>query len=235
MSNDVNAIIAQLQQQVLGLTKQNGAPNALSDAQAQQLLKDRPDVAAEYQRASAGADKNSPVYAQKGLDSPTNFAKWWYSANGGATSYNPNGTAPSPAQQTADDATKSATDATTSLVSSFKDLTSGLVKQIDQNKTDTAKTIADLSSSFATQQTSLLQGFQKAQADQASQMADLTKQMQQAALGTGQTLKRPNYAAALARNKALNSGGLGSTMLTGTGGVAPGSMSLGATSLLGGS
>lgn len=52
-----------------------------------QLLKDRPDVMAEYQRASAAGDKNSPAYAQAGLTSPQAYAAHWYNDMGGSNSY----------------------------------------------------------------------------------------------------------------------------------------------------
>jgi|ERR1700756_2564220 len=64
-----------------------GNSTVLSDTQAQQLLNDRPDVLAAYQTASATADKNSPAYAQAGLDNPLNYARHWYSNMGGSAQY----------------------------------------------------------------------------------------------------------------------------------------------------
>lgn len=60
-----------------------------------QLLKDRPDVLQSYQTAVNGdpskgipaADRNSPVFMQKGLDTPENYAKYWYTQMGGSGSY----------------------------------------------------------------------------------------------------------------------------------------------------
>jgi hypothetical protein len=64
-----------------------GSPGGMTDAQAQALLAARPDVMAEYQRASGAADKNSPAYLQQGLDSPLNYARYWYNNMGGNASY----------------------------------------------------------------------------------------------------------------------------------------------------
>lgn len=53
-----------------------------------QLLKDRPDVLAQYNSLIAVADKNSPWYAQHGLDKgATGFAAWWYNQGGGSAQY----------------------------------------------------------------------------------------------------------------------------------------------------
>lgn len=59
----------------------------LTDEQAQQLLQDRPDVMQEFQRASSTGDRNSPVFLQKGLDSPLNYARYWFNKMGGSASY----------------------------------------------------------------------------------------------------------------------------------------------------
>ena len=78
-----------------------GAPSGgytLTDAQAQQLLTDRPDVQAAYNLAVNGgtgangqtvpaADKNSPAYTRQGLDSPLNYARYWFNNMGGSGSY----------------------------------------------------------------------------------------------------------------------------------------------------
>lgn len=78
---------------------------------------------------------------------------------------------------------------------------------------------------------------QKAQADQATQSAAAIKALQDgqkaAADAVGQEAKKPNFAASLKRNKELNSTGIGSTMLTGPGGVSNSSLTLGLTSLVG--
>lgn len=43
------------------------------------VLQDRPDVRAEYDKIAPIADKNSPWYAQHGLDKGAEgFAEWWY-------------------------------------------------------------------------------------------------------------------------------------------------------------
>jgi hypothetical protein len=44
-----------------------------------QVLKDRPDVLAEYNRVMAQADRNSPQFQKLGLDrGPEGFAEYWY-------------------------------------------------------------------------------------------------------------------------------------------------------------
>lgn len=232
--SSVNATIADLQAKTNELTS-NGTQK-LTAAQLAQVRTDNGGIAGAYSAAAATADKNSPVYKQKGLDSLDNYTQYWYDSMRNPKDYvlGANSQAPTP-QNTADTVTKTATDTTTQLVNQYKDLATQLTATIGKQQTDTTKLITDLQTQFSNKQTDLLQGFQEAQAAQASQMADLTKQMQQAALGTGQAQKRPNYAASLARNKDLNSSGLSATMLTGPTGVAAGSMTLGATSLLGGS
>jgi hypothetical protein len=74
------------------------AIGGLTDAQAQQLLQDRPDVLAEFQRASAAGDQNSPAFAQGGLTSATDYARHWYNNMGGSASYSlPSAAAATPA------------------------------------------------------------------------------------------------------------------------------------------
>lgn len=67
-------------------------PGGLTTAQAQALLQARPDVLAEYQRASSTGDPNSPIYAQEGLTSPEAYANYWYNNLGGSNSYQLPGT-----------------------------------------------------------------------------------------------------------------------------------------------
>lgn len=53
-----------------------------------QLLTDRPDVKAEFDRLISTADPHSPSFAQHGLDKgPEGFAKWWYESGGGNQGY----------------------------------------------------------------------------------------------------------------------------------------------------
>lgn len=59
-----------------------------------QLLKDRPDILQEFQRASSTADRNSPVFLQKGLDSINNYVNYWYDQLGGRGSYEQTPTVP---------------------------------------------------------------------------------------------------------------------------------------------
>lgn len=56
-----------------------------------QLLTDRPDVLAEYNRLLPTIDWNSPWAQQHGFyqgGRPEDFAKWWYNQGGGAGQYN---------------------------------------------------------------------------------------------------------------------------------------------------
>jgi hypothetical protein len=59
----------------------------LTNDQANALLAARPDVMAEFQRASSTADKNSPAYQQQGLYSPQAYANYWFNHMGGSASY----------------------------------------------------------------------------------------------------------------------------------------------------
>lgn len=82
---------------------------------------------------------------------------------------------------------------------------------------------------FAKSQESLVQAQKDATLQAAKTAEAVLKQRDQQA----QAVKRPNYTEIMRRQKALNSGGLSSTMLTGAGGVAPGALPLGGVSLLG--
>lgn len=64
-----------------------GMSTTLSDAQAQQLLNDRPDVLASWHQLNATADPNSPHSAAVGADNPLNYARYWYSNMGGNAQY----------------------------------------------------------------------------------------------------------------------------------------------------
>lgn len=48
-----------------------------STADLAQIRQDNPGIAAEFQRASAAADPNSPAFKQQGLDSLDNYTKYW--------------------------------------------------------------------------------------------------------------------------------------------------------------
>lgn len=122
----------------------------------------------------------------------------------------------------------------------------------DQNKQQTdalttqndllMKQIAQQTLNFQTQQDAILKA-QKAATDAISSGFLTLSQQQQAALqaadqlrkNTGQAERKPNYSVSLKANAAKNAGGISSTALTGPGGVAPGTLPLGKTSLLGGS
>lgn len=227
-SDHLTPVITGLQDKVNKLT---GSPSFTAD-QLAQIRKDIPGIQTNFDQANAkgGADKNSPVYKQKGLDNIDSFTQYWFDHIRNPNDYaGPTSTDPTP-QQAADDVTTKATSETDKLVQTYKDLTASLTAQIGKQQTDTTKLIGDLQGQFASKQGSLLSGFQEAQATQAKQMGDLINQMN----STGQQAKRPNYGAALQKNRELNSQGLAATMLTGPGGVSPGALSLGFTSLLGG-
>lgn len=60
----------------------SNAPMRAGDFNWAQVLKDRPDVMAEYNKVMAVADKNSPWFKEHGLDrGPEGFAEWWYQNN----------------------------------------------------------------------------------------------------------------------------------------------------------
>jgi len=63
---------------------------------------------------------------------------------------------------------------------------------------------------------------------------DAMTQAEQLRKNTGQASRKPNYSVSLKANKAANSGGVSSTMLTGASGVAPAALTLGRPALLGG-
>lgn len=230
-SDHTQPIIDQLQSQVDALINGTKTTAQITDAQVAQLLKDRPDIATEYARASSTADKNSPVYKQKGLDSVQNYAKYWYTQMGGNKAYTfPDQTSAQPSPtDVAKTITDNATSTTDKALTDLSTTTTSLVDQLKAQSTSLTGVINNQATAFANSQAELLAGFQKAQADSAKQMADLVSQMN----SVGQAAKKPNYAAALAKNKQLNGGGLGSTALTGAGGVTPGASNLGFTSLLG--
>ncbi|HKS71093.1 MAG TPA: hypothetical protein VJQ45_11760 [Ktedonobacterales bacterium] len=65
----------------------------LTDAQAQQLLNDRPDVLASYQQGMKTADPHSPHSAAVGLaGNPLDYARYWFSHMGGSSAYQVPGT-----------------------------------------------------------------------------------------------------------------------------------------------
>lgn len=213
----------------------NGTKAKLTAAEAQQILKDRPDVLTEYQRASSTADRNSPVFQQKGLDSPENYANYWYTQMGGNREYSFSDQAseqPSPEDQQAD--------LLTSLTKGFEDTLAKLqgeskaqLDSLANLNTSLVGQIGAMQDGFAKSQQELLDQMNAAQAAQADTMRKAIQDMINAQNQTGQKAKTPNYSRALSRNRDLNSGGLGSTMLTGPAGVSNASLTLGRTSLLG--
>ena len=212
-----------------------GTKAALSPADAQKILTERPDVMAEYQRASAAADPNSPVFKQKGLDSPENYAAYWYTQMGGNKEFAVGGEAnqgPTPEQTQAD--------LLTSLTQGFQDTITQLQNEsrtqlegLAQMNQGLVGQIGEMQAKFGQSQAELLDEMNKASKEQSEAMSKALKELINAQNRTGQKAKAPNFAKALAKNRDLNSGGLSSTMLTGPTGVSPGAMSLGATSLLG--
>ena len=49
-----------------------------STADLNRIRQDWPGIEQEFQRASAAADRNSPAFQQKGLDSLDNYTRYWY-------------------------------------------------------------------------------------------------------------------------------------------------------------
>lgn len=224
-------IISAQQAQVDALI--GGRPGTLTPEQAQQLLKDRPDVMQEYQRASSTADRNSPVFKQKGLDSPENYANYWYTQMNGSQSYTIPGSADDPNVKTPE---QEQADLLTSLTQGVGDWMKQMQADSDAQKKamqdaqgQLVAGVGQLAAGINSQQGQLAADMQAAMAQQSEAFNKALKELAKPA----QAEKRPNYARALQRNRDLNSTGLSSTMLTGPGGVAPGSMSLGTTSLLG--
>lgn len=239
--SSVNATIDDLQRRTNELT--STGTQRLTAAQLAQVRSDMGGgIESAFNLAVNGngttvkaADKNSAVFKQKGLGSLDTYTQYWYDGIRNPKDYTLGAASQDPTpQDTADKVTTTATDATTTLVNQYKDLATQLTTTIADQKRDTTTLIDNLTTQFSNKQTDLLNGFQQAQAAQAAQMTALTKQMTDTVNGTGQAKKKPDYQAALARSRDLNSAGLGATMLTGPTGVAAGSMSLGATSLLGG-
>ncbi|CAB4198789.1 hypothetical protein UFOVP1324_16 [uncultured Caudovirales phage] len=200
-------------------------------------LKLNPDVQAEYDRVIKVADRNSPFFAEHGLESPETFAAWHYQTygknenrpgGGGTAVGNTTGTV---AQ--GNDLTTSLTSGFNDAIKALQDSTTTQVNQLNQNNSDLTKQIMDMQTGFQTSQQQLLDNLNKTAAAQSQQFTQALKDLKDAGNSTGQAAKKPNYARALARNRDLNSQGLGSTMLTGPGGTQPGNLSLGATSLLG--
>lgn len=236
MGDSVTPIITGMQDQVNQLI---GASTKLTPEQAAQVRKDMGGgIETAFSKANATADKNSVAYTQKGLDNVDKYTQYWYDHIRNPSDYtlNAGGTPPTTPQDQSKTITDTATSQTDTLINTFGDLTKTITSQINAGKTDLTNTVAGLTTAFGDSQTSLLQGFQDAQTKQAASMSGLVSQLQAQIAGqnaSGNPLKRPNYARALAQNKLLNSGGLGSTMLTGTGGVSTGALPLASTSLLG--
>lgn len=89
--------------QLLGLaapsvvTSQNTGSKGLSTVDLAAVRAANPGIATEYQRASAAADKNSPMYTQQGLDSLDNYTKYWYDNIRNPSDYTAPGDASAPA------------------------------------------------------------------------------------------------------------------------------------------
>lgn len=218
-----------------------GKSKTLSAEELAQVKNDLgPGAQTEFERVAAKADKNSPFYKQNGLDSYDKYLQVWYdqkrdpSYDVTSRLQQTTGAAPPKTpEQTAQEMLDKLTGAVTTAVTGVQSQTKSIVDGLTAQNTALTGQIAQQTAQFKTQQGALLQGFQQAQADNAKAMADLMKQMSDVQNQNTQAAKKPNYARALANNKALNGGGLSSTMLTGASGVAPTSLTLGRTSLLG--
>lgn len=231
MGDPVQPLIDQLNAQVRGLTSGDNA-GTLSAVDLANVRKDMGGgIEQAFNAAQAKADKNSPVYKQKGLDSLDNYTRYWYAEKRNPTdyTYKAPGTDTRTPDQVAQDLVTNLTTATTTAVDSLKTSQTDILKQLQTQNTSLTGLITNQANQFQRSQTDLLAQFQSAQEASAKQMADLVAQLN----SNGQPAKKPNYARALAQNKALNSGGLSSTMLTGPAGVASTAMTLGRTSLLG--
>lgn len=106
-----------------------------------------------------------------------------------------------------------------------------LLDALNTAGTNLTSMIGQMGANFARSQAELIARMQDTAAKQSAAQAKAIKDAEDA---VGQREKRPTFGKALDKNKKLNSGGLGSTSLTGPGGVPAGSMTLGLTSLLGG-
>lgn len=199
-------------------------------------LKARPDVAVEYQQESTRDKKSIDNLHSMGIYTADQFAAWHagQAKAGGAGT----GTGTDVGDQSG--AVGQGNDLVTSLTSGFNDTikqlqqqTDAQIKALGTNNTALTGQIQQMQQGFAQSQQQLLDGMNKAAAQQSQAFASALKDMRDAGNSSGQAAKKPNYKRALDRNKELNGNGLSSTMLTGAMGVAPGSMTLGSTSLLG--
>lgn len=202
----------------------------LSGSDITALLTARPDIEQAYQQALKTADRNSPAFAEAGLGSLETYAQHWYGGMGGYQQWNPTGSS----------ASGQGGDIITNLTNGFNDTIKALQQQtqaqiaaLQQQNQAVTGSVQQQQQQFAQSQQQLLDQMTKAAAEQSKAFTAALKGMTDSAAATGQQSKKPNYGRALQRNKELNGQGLGSTMLTGPGGVAPGTMSLGFTSLVG--
>lgn len=200
-------------------------------------LKLNPDVLQEYNEESTRDKKSINNLQAMGIYTPEQFAAWHYQTYGknenraGGDGTAVGNTTGSVAQ--GNDLTTSLTSGFNDAIKSLQDSTTAQINTLNTNNSELTKQIMDMQTGFQTSQQALLDNLNKTAAAQSQQFTAALKDLKDAGNSTGQAAKKPNYARALARNRDLNSQGLGSTMLTGPGGTQPGNLSLGATSLLG--
>lgn len=185
-----------------------------------EYLANNPDVAAAYDVRNADIQNLTPEqFAQRHYDEAGKdegrVPAGGYSKYGDDAQMVVNRGGPNPGDDGLDDPNAGTTDQLNNLIT-------GLLGQIDGQ-----------AEKFASSQKELLASMGKAGEAQSAAMRKAVDDLLSAQNARGQGAKRPNYAAALRRNKDLNGSGLSSTMLTGAGGTAPGALSLGQTSLLG--
>jgi len=205
---------------------------------AQSYLAAYPGVLEEFARHTSKSDMK--YLESLGVYTADDFAAYHYNTVGKAGGFNGAGT-------TVGNATGSvnqANDLMTNLTNGFNTAIDGLGKQLSETLTNLTNAnngittglteqISELSKGFQTQQQQLLDGMNLAAAKQSEQFSKSLKDLKDAGNSSGQMAKKPNYGRALQRNKELNGGGFSSTSLTGPGGIAAGSGTLGRTSLLG--
>jgi hypothetical protein len=228
--------IAQLQGQIDALLQGQGGTQDWA-----KYLTDNPDVAAEYARlttAKGGAEGLTSL----GITSADQFGRWHYQTHGQAEgrSVTTTGGPEDETRRLIDTLTSTANNQLTALQAGNQQLvtslTAGFNTQLDElrNQNATLTTaITGQADGFAKSQADLLEKMTAAQAQTSQELQGALREFTKSGERTGQQSKKPNYARALATNKALNSGGLSSTMLTGAGGVPNTSLTLGRTSLLG--
>ncbi|QNH91707.1 hypothetical protein SR18_gp056c [Caulobacter phage SR18] len=140
-------------------------------------------------------------------------------------------------QQGQDDRTQAKKDQE-DLITALTTASNKQLSELQSQNTALTKQIADAQAQAQKDQAGLLASFQQAQASQIQEASGLLDMLSGGGSSDtsswyGQEAKKPNYQKAMDKNKALESGGLSSTNLTGAGGVPVTALTLGAPALLG--